>query len=144
IGSFDPVALDLDGKGVSTSKNKIQFDMTGNGQKNTVNDIGQGTGVLCVDSSGDGKSGENGKGLLGDNTDLSRFGIQGKFSDGFSALQAIAQNAKQKGLINNDQTLDASELATLQQDYGLKIKQGSLNNQATSLADAGVSSIDLS
>jgi hypothetical protein len=144
VSSYDPLTLDVGGKGITTSNQTTQFDMTGNGQKQTVNDLGAGDGVLTIDSHGDGKSGEDGTGLLGNNTDLSRFGIQGHFKDGFDALKAIAQNAKQKGLIQNDQQLNAQELAVLQKNYGLEIKMGSLNNQAQSLASAGVNSIDLS
>jgi hypothetical protein len=155
-GGDDPLTFDLTGQGVGTSHNKINYDLNGSGQPQTINDIGAGDGALAIDASGDGNSGENGKGLLGNNTDLSRFGItpqntdpslfgpNGKPKDGFSALKAIADNAKQRGLIKNANQLNAQDLQVLQQNYGLKMKVGSLLNPAQSLASAGVTSINLS
>jgi hypothetical protein len=138
-----PLTLDLNGDGVKTSTKKVDFDINGDGKVDSINDISADDGVLTIDSDGDGTSGSTGKELLGDNTDLSRFGITGKFADGFDALKAIADNAKAKGLINNDDILDATELAALEKEYGLKIKNGSVNAQSASITNSGIKAINL-
>ncbi len=139
-----PLAFDLNGDGVKTSNNKIRFDINGDGRLDLINDVSREDGTLTIDSDRDGKSGENGAELLGDNTNLSRFGINGRFKDGFDALKAIAEDAKRRGLINRDNVLDADELKILEREYGLKMKVGGLNSRAGSLADAGIQSINLS
>jgi len=138
-----PLTLDMNGDGVKTSNKLTRFDIDGNGTVDTINDISPEDALLSIDADGNGASGENGKELLGDNTDLSRFGIQGKFQDGFEALNAIAAQAKQRGLINQDDTLDSNELKVLESAYGLKAKQGSLNARSQSADAAGIQDINL-
>jgi hypothetical protein len=139
-----PLTLDLNGDGVKTSTRSIQYDIDGDGALDGINDISNGDGMLVIDTDGDGVSGESGHELLGDNTDLDGDGNKDGFKDGFDALRALAERAKQSGIINNDDVLDATELQTLGNAYGLKIKTGSLNTQAVSLNQAGVTSINLS
>ena len=137
-----PLAFDLNRNGIQTKTQKVNFDMDGSGKLSRVNDINDG--ILSIDLNRNGNSGDNGKELLGDYTDLSALGITQKFTDGFEALKALADHAKAKDLINQDNTLDSSELATMEQAYGLKMKLDGLNIKAVSLSQAGVTSINLS
>jgi hypothetical protein len=139
-----PLVFDLNGDGVKTSQTTTRFDINADGQADSLNDISMDDVVLVFDADRNGIAGENAKELFGDHTDLSAFGIQGSFLDGFDALRALADHAKQSGLINQDDILDAQELATLEQEYGLKVKKGSLNAQAESLVPGGIQSINLS
>lgn len=136
-----PLSLDFDGDGKFTSTEQTQFDIDGDGKLDTVNDVDSGDLLLRFDADGDGVSGESGKELLGDNADLSRFGIQGRFKDGFDALYALASRF---GLVGgSDTTLDANDLKVLEQQAGLTVSAGGLNGQSISFAEKGLNSIDL-
>jgi hypothetical protein len=143
-----PLVLDLDGQnGVNTSDSQINFDLDGDGKSDLINNIAKGDAVLTIDSDRNGVSGEGGDELLGDFTDLRKFGIQGKFSDGYDALGAIVKDAIARGLIDpkraNTQYLDDNDLKILEQYYGLRIKVGGLENDSQSLSSAGVKGISL-
>lgn len=140
----DPLTLDLNGDGIGTSDSKINFDMGGDGQQSSINDIAQGDGTLVIGNGADGGQ------LLGDKTDLSQFGGGKGFADGFDALKAMADLANKEGLFNAEEqkdlangTLDAGALDVLSKNFGLGIKKDSLTHNAQSLASAGVTSIQL-
>jgi len=135
--------FDLGGKGVGfDSAHQTTANLNGKGGER-INDLAAGTGLLTF-------AGDPSKGVLansfGDKTDLSKFGIKGDrpdgtFSNGFSALRALGQHF---GLIGpGDQTLSASDLKVLEQKAGVKMRVGGVNGQDKSLADIGVSQINL-
>ena len=74
--------------------------------------------------------------------DLDGDGKADGFKDGFEALKALATDA---GLINgkDDNVLDENDLAVLEKDYGLKMKANGYNSEAQSLADLGITEINL-
>ena len=138
-----PLGLDLDGDGYNLDTSKtINFDIDGDGKLDKINDSKEA--ILVFDADGDGKFGEDGKEVFGNNTDLSRFGINQKFNNGFEALNALADVAKKQGIIDGDSTLDEKELSKMEEAFGFKIKLGGYNSEATSLKDAGITSINLS
>ncbi len=143
-----PIVLDLDGNGIGTSEALIKFNIDGqtdeDGPDEELNDIAQGDAILVFDADGDGISGEDGKEMFGQFSDIDKDGNPDNFEDGYQALQALANKAKQQGLINDDDNLDANELAALEREFGLKIKRGSLTANATSLSEAGITNIKLS
>ena len=135
-----PLSFDINGDGVKTSDELVKFDIDGDGQIDTINDSADA--VLVFDADGDGISGENGLECFGDNTDLDGDGKADGFSNGFDALKALA---KKENLINgvDDNKLDENDLKVLEEKYGLKIKTGGYNSQASSLFDAGITEINL-
>jgi hypothetical protein len=136
-----PLSLDFDGDGKFISDEKVQFDIDGDGSLDTVNDVDEGDLLLRFDADGDGVSGENGTELLGDNADLSRFGVHGQYKDGFEALYALASRF---GLVGgSDTTLSARDLSVLEQQTGLQVSAGGLNGQSVSFAEKGLNSIEL-
>jgi len=139
-----PLVLDLAGNGIGTSNRKTNFDIAGDGQASSINDLSAGEGVLTLGN------GSNGKQLLGNNTDLTQFGGGQGFANGFAALGSLASIAAAKGQFTQAELtdlhngkLDAGALNVLEQQYGLGIKVGGFNNTAESLAAAGVNEINL-
>ena len=135
-----PLSFDLNGDGVKTSDELVQFDIDGDGIVDTINNSADA--VLVFDADGDGISGESGLECFGDNTDLDGDGKADGFANGFDALKALA---KKENLINgvDDNKLDENDLKILEEKYGLKIKTGGYNSEATSLFDAGITEINL-
>jgi len=134
-----PLAFDTNGDGVKTSTEKVSFDIDGDGQLDVVNNSADW--VLAFDKDGDGKVGENGSELFGDNTDLDGDGVKDGYKDGFEALKALA---KKEGLISDgDNALDADDLKKLEDKYGLKMTNG-YGGEAKSLADLGITQINVS
>lgn len=135
-GLASPLSLDLDGDGQLTSDRKVQFDIDGDGQLDTVNDIDEGDALLVFDADGDGVAGENGRELLGDNTDLDGDGKPDGYRDGFEALEALA---RKEGLIGDgDGELSTKDLQLLQRKYGLRLRRGSLNGQDQTFSAADI------
>ena len=135
-----PLSFDIDGDGVNTSDEIVKFDIDGDGKVDNIYDSDDA--VLVFDADGDGISGESGLEVFGDNTDLDGDGKADGFSDGFAALKALA---KKEGLISeNDSDLSADDMKVLEEKYGLGIKTGGYNSQTQSLADVGITQINLS
>lgn len=134
-----PLSFDLNGDGVKTSETKVKFDIDGDGKIDVINDSADA--VLVFDADGDGIVGEDGKEVFGDNTDLDGDGKKDGFANGFDALKALAMK---EGLIDgkSDNTLNAQDIAKLQEKYGLAMKSG-YNGEAKSLTDLGITSINL-
>lgn len=137
--TYSPLSFDLNGDGVKTSETKVKFDIDGDGKIDVINDSADA--VLVFDADGDGIVGEDGKELFGDNTDLDGDGKKDGFANGFEALKALAIK---EGLIDgkSDNTLNAQDIAKLQEKYGLAMKSG-YNGEAKSLTDLGITSINL-
>ena len=136
-----PLSFDLNGDGVKTSDELIQYDIDGDGKLDTINDSADA--ILVFDADGDGISGEDGSECFGDNTDLDGDGVADGYKDGFEALKALANK---EGLVDgvNDNTLDVDDLKILEEKYGLQIKTDGYNSEASSLFDAGITEINLS
>jgi len=139
----DPLVFDLGGRGVGfDNAHQTTANLNGKGGER-INDLAAGTGLLTF-------AGDPNKGVLansfGDKTDLSRFGLKGDradgtFSNGFTALRALGEHF---GLIKpGDQALSADDLKVLEQKAGVKMRVGGVNGQDTSLADLGISQINL-
>ena len=134
-----PLSFDVDGDGVHTSSKTVKYDIDGDGVVDTVNNSAEW--VLAFDKDGDGKAGEDGSELFGDNTDLDGDGKKDGYANGFDALRALAEKA---GLIgDNDDALDADDLKKLQDEYGLVMTKG-YGGEAKSLSDLGITEINLS
>lgn len=140
IGNLaSPLSLDLDGDGQLTSDKTVRFDIDGDGKLDTVNDIDDGDALLVFDADGDGVAGENGKELLGDNTDLDGDGKADGYKDGFEALEALA---RREGLIGpGDTELSTEDLKVLQDKYGLRLRRGSLNGKDQTFDAADVAAL---
>jgi len=135
LRKHSPLTFDLNGDGVKTSDKTTEFDINGDGKKDKINDIADGT--LCI------RGGKSGLDLFGDNTDIDGDGKADGFTDGFEALKALATK---EGLINgkDDMVLDANDLKKLEEKYGLAMKTDGYNSEAKSLAEIGLTEIDLS
>ena len=97
---------------------------------------------MVFDNDGDGISGEDGSECFGNNTDLDGDGKADGYKDGFEALKALA---KKEGLVSeNDSKLDEKDLKILEEKYGLKIKSNGYNSESQSLADVGITEINIS
>lgn len=136
-----PLSFDLNGDGVQTSDELIDFDIDGDGKVDKINNSADA--VLVFDKNGDGVAGADGSETFGNNTDIDGDGKADGFKDGFEALKALA---KKEGLIDgvNDNELDEKDLKVLEEKWGLKIKTGGYNSESQSLSDAGITNIKLS
>ncbi len=136
-----PLSFDLNGDGVKTSSNVIDYDIDGDGELDKINDSADA--VLVFDKDGDGISGEDGSEAFGNNTDLDGDGKADGYKDGFEALKALA---KKEGLINgsDDNKLDEKDLKLLEEKYGLGIKKDGYLDKTSSFKDAGITEINLS
>lgn len=143
----DPLIFDLHGDGVRTSRQKVRFDLDGDGSLEQVNDISPGDGLLIFDADGNGRSGENGKEVFGDASDVNGDGKGDGLADGFEALNALARRAVSRGLLAEaalkDGRLDSKELGVLEESFGLAVKQGSFGGRKISLAKARIAGVEL-
>jgi len=132
---YSPLTFDLNGDGVKTSDKVVNYDIDGDGKKEKINDVADGT--LSI------RGGKSGKDLFGNNTDLDGDGKADGYKDGFEALKALA---KKEGLINDkgDTKLDAKDLKILEDKYQLGMKTDGYNSKEKSLASLGINEIDLS
>ena len=134
-----PLSFDVDGDGIHTTSGTVKYDIDGDGILDTVNNSAEW--VLAFDKDGNGIAGENGSELFGDNTDLDGDGVKDGYANGFEALKALAQK---EGLVGaNGGVLNADDLKVLQDKYGLVMTQG-YGGEAKSLADLGITEINLS
>jgi hypothetical protein len=150
---LDPLMFDLNGTGAGfDTKSKVGANLNGQGAEQ-VNDLKSGTGLLTFDATpkdGAATQFDANKGKLsstfGNKTDLTAYGIKGdqkdgSFSNGFAALRAAGEHF---GMIRpGKQYLDGNDLKQLESKIGLKMQTGGLNGQSKSLADLGISRIDL-
>jgi len=135
-----PLSFDINGDGVKTSNELVQFDIDGDGTVDTINDSADF--VLMFDKDGDGLVGEDGSECFGDNTDLDGDGKADGYKNGFEALAALA---RKEGLINDsdDMQLDENDITMLQDKYNLSLAQG-YNGERVSLTESGITEINLS
>lgn len=133
-----PLSFDIDGDGVNTSEEIIQYDIDGDGKTDTINNSDEW--VLAFDKDKDGIAGEDGSELFGDNTDLDGDGKADGYKDGFEALKALAE--KENLIDDNDRTLDEEDLSYLGEKYGLVMTDG-YGGEAKSLEELGVDEINL-
>lgn len=151
-GGGDPLVFDLGGRGVGfDTASTTQANLNGKGGEK-INDLAAGTGLLTFDATpgNNANTFEQGKGLLsgtfGDKTDLSGYGIRGDrpdgtFSNGFAAIRALGEHF---GLIKpGDQVLSGDDLKVLEEKAGVKMRVGGVNGQDKSLADLGITQINL-
>lgn len=144
-----PLIFDLEGTGLQLSDDvrMIAVDIDGDGGKELITDIDAELGLLIFDSTGEGITELTGADMFGDNTDLSKYGINapsedGKFKDGFQALRALCEHFR---LVDaGKQHLDASDLAVLQDKVGLRMRVGGIDNgEQRTFEELGVSQINL-
>ncbi len=64
---IDPLAINLDGKGVQLTDEKYEFDLDNDGQKENISFLSQGSGFLVLDKNQNG-SVDNGSELFGPET----------------------------------------------------------------------------
>ncbi len=130
-----PLTFDLNGDGVKTSNKLTQFDINGDGKLDKINDVADGT--LSI------RGGKDGKDLFGNNTDLDNDGKADGYKDGFEALKALANK---EGLINgkNDMVLDSKDIKFLEEKYQLGMKTDGYNSEEKSLAELGITEINMS
>ncbi len=137
-GSISPLALDLNGNGVTTTNNVWQnFDLDGSGQaKNWNASLDLGDGWLVWDKNADGVM-NNGTELFGNVTG------GGSYPDGLAALRDFAE----QGLVNStaDGVLSLVELQTLEANSNLRIQvtdpQG--NPQLVAPTSLGITEINV-
>ncbi|MEE2902318.1 MAG: hypothetical protein VYC39_08310 [Myxococcota bacterium] len=128
-----PLTFDLNGNGkVDTTGISKKFDINGDGKVDQSAWAGKGDGVLAFDNDGDGKFGEDGTELFGNNT-----GGQNNYANGFEALSAFASKKLGKEAIA-DGKLDKKELAALDNHLRMKV-----DGQDKKLSELGVDSINL-
>lgn len=133
-----PLSFDVDGNGVQTTNETVQYDIDGDGKLDTVNNSAEW--VLAFDKDHNGIAGENGSELFGNNTDLDGDGVKDGYKDGFEALKALAIK---EGLISaRDNMLDENDIKKLQEKYGLVMTNG-YAGEAKSLTDLGITQINL-
>jgi hypothetical protein len=150
VAYYDPLVFDLIGRGVKTSSRKVLFDLFGFGRTDKMQgmtDIEEGTGVLVFDANHSGRSGKDGREVLGDRTSLYG-GLPDGFADGFSALKGlVAKGIREhvlKAAVADTGVLDEESLKALENAYGLKMRVGGLHGRTLTLAEAGVRGIALS
>lgn len=134
-----PLSFDVDGNGINTSSETIQYDIDGDGKLDTINNSKEW--VLAFDKDGNGIAGEDGSELFGDNTDLDGDGVKDGYANGFEALKALAQK---ENLIDgtNDNQLDAKDLKYLQEKYGLVMANG-YGGETKTFEELGITEINL-
>lgn len=140
-----PLEFDLNGDGNKLNTTKtVQYDIDGDGKLDTINDSLDG--ILVFDKDGDGISGKDGSEAFGDNTDLDNKNGKDGYKNGFEALAALRDKAVKEGVIQDrgDGKLNADDLKALEENYGLKMKTNGYNSEAKSLADIGITEINIS
>jgi trimeric autotransporter adhesin len=138
----DPLTLDLNGDGIQTvplSTPPLFFDLTASGIKTSVGWIAPSDGLLVMDRNGNGVI-DNGAELFGDATpqyDAAGNPTTTRTADGFAAL--AQEDSNHDGVVNN---LDVN-FANLRVWQDLNQDGISQANELTSLADAGIASINV-
>jgi hypothetical protein len=143
---LSPLIFDLTGTGLKVREGKrIALDFDGDGVLEAITDLDRGMGLLVFDPRSD----EEGFGCrtFGDYTDLSAYGIEGpeqgeRFANGFDALRALCEHYE---LIHErKQSLDAGDLAFLEEEVGLRMRvDGLLGSDDRRFADLGISRISI-
>lgn len=117
----DPLVLNLDGKGVALSDEKIEFDLDMDGAKDSISFLEQGSGFLVLDKNQNGKIDDGGE-LFGPTT-----------NNGFLELQAHDRD--------NNSWIDEKDAVFF--NLNLWIRDGSGNDQLSSLKENNIGAIYL-
>lgn len=148
VKELSPLVFDLDGDGKYTGGRKVRFDLDADGRGDLLNDIAPGDALLVFDADGNGTSGENGRELFGDLTDMALFGEESGYRDGFASLAVLVRRAAEDGVIARGALesgrLSRADLAAMEKAYGLKAKLGSFSARPVSLSAAGIVEIAVS
>ncbi len=133
-----PLVFDLNGDGIQTTQQNRLFNIDGRGGDELISSLGADDGTLVFDGDGDGRFGESGLELFGNNTDLNGDGQADGFGNGFEALGGFATQALGAGAVA-DGRLDANEIRQLDA-AGLRMD---VNGQLHSLRQLGITGINL-
>jgi len=145
-----PLTFDLNGDNkVDTTGISKDYDINGDGIVDKSAWAGVGDGVLAFDADNDKVAGEDGKELLGNNTDVDGDNKADGFNNGFQALKALA--VKYLGLDSvSDNKLDANEIKLLEEKAGLTMLVDEINENGevvqvkkSLVGDLGISEISL-
>jgi hypothetical protein len=146
---MSPLVFDVGGAGLQLDRGaRVPVDLDGDGQDEMVTDVDNGLGLLVFDApeiDEDGRAGAS-RAFFGDGTDLTGYGVvspraDGRWDDGFAALRALCEHLYLVG--GDKQHLDAHDLAFLHNEIGLRMRTGGLYGDDVSLAELGVTRIDL-
>jgi hypothetical protein len=137
----DPLVLDLDGNGISTSginpQAPILFDQDGDGTLTATGWIGAGDGLVVRDLNGNGTI-DSGRELFGDSTVFTQGAHAGQIAtNGFEALADLDSNA--------DGRFDASDAAFGSVQLWKDANQDGISqsNELSTFAQLGVASINV-
>ncbi len=133
-----PLSFDINNDDIKTKEEIIDFDIDGDGTLDKINDSAEF--VLAFDSDNNGISGENGRELFGNATDINNDGISDGYKNGFEALKALA--IKYNLIGENDTVLNTEDLKFLQDKVGLRMKNGYLG-EAYTFEELGITAINL-
>jgi len=148
---YSPLIFDLEGQGLKIKNGGlIEVDLDGDGNTETITDLDAHQGLLVFDS----KLGETeddgyalGADLFGNGTDMTAYGIRGpqedgSFENGFQALRAMAEHFE---LVHGDkQHLDAADLKLLEDEAGLRMRVGGVDNgEDLTFSEVHISRINL-
>jgi len=134
-----PLVFDLNGDGVKTTGINKLYDLDGDGKLDKTAWASKNDGVLAFDANGNGISGEDGKELFGNKSDINGDGISDSISNGFEALKELAVNYLNPSALT-DNILDVAEIVELEFKAGLSIL---VNGIKKSLTDLGITEISL-
>ncbi|MBN2361615.1 MAG: hypothetical protein JXR83_19335 [Deltaproteobacteria bacterium] len=139
-----PLIFDLEGTGLQLKHSGlIEVDLDGDGKLEQISDLSAAIGLLVFDAKQDDEGNQlTGRDMFGNNTDLSVYGIEGSFDNGFAALRALAEHYR---LVDaKKQYLDAEDLLLLEHTVGLRMRVGGLvNGEDRSFAALGITRINL-
>lgn len=137
----DPLVLDLDGNGITTSAIKpaapILFDQDGDGTKTATGWIASGEAIVVRDLNGNAKV-DSGRELFGDNTILTRGPHAGQVAaNGFEAQADLDSNA--------DGKFDAADTLFTSLRFWRDLNQNSTSEagELSTFADLGLASINV-
>lgn len=148
---YSPLIFDLEGQGLKIMNGGlIEVDLDGDGNTETITDLDAHQGLLVFDSKLETEDGEEhalGADLFGNGTDMTSYGIRGPeddgtFANGFDALRAMAEHFE---LVHGDkQHLDAADLELLENEAGLRMRVGGVENgEDQTFTEVGISQINL-
>lgn len=139
---YSPLMMDLNGDGIKAAAGNKAFDIDADGQADQISKMGNDDVMLVADMDGDGVSGKDASEAFGEYTTAKAGDKKGQknYNNGFEALKAFAQ-AKLGSAAVADGKLDATELATLENQFGLRVSDN--NGNQTKLSDKGITEVSL-